>query len=154
MEQARQFFRVVNGNLTEYLLFLIVILLTLVDCTGRAIAGDGGEATVAPLIPAGLDWKTLAIVGVLAAPIAMVITQMGKKALAKMNADCPGDPFWWQWGLRLLSVAAGAGTGMLLLTDALAWGAMSGAAGGALSSVIVATLRKQIRNVANPPPEA
>lgn len=139
------------GFLERFLFAVALILGMVVSFAGALVASEGDAVSV---VPAGLDWKSLAIVAFLAAPIAMVVTQMGKKALARLNPDCPGDPFWWQWGLRVLSIVAGAGAGMLLLSDAVAWGAMAGACGGILSSVIVATLRKQIRGLTAPPPEA
>lgn len=94
-----------------------------------------------------VDWQSLALIAFLAAPIAMLVTQMGKKAIGRIAVSAGKDPFWYQWGLRLLSAVVGSCVGMLLLTEALAWGAFAGAAGGALASTIVALLRKQIRNL-------
>jgi hypothetical protein len=151
MDQVKRFFRVVNGDLTEYVLLAIIVLLTLIS--GTASAEEAAATEAAPLLPEGITWQLLGMIAFLAAPISMGITQGGKKALSKLNPDCPGDPLWWQWGLRALSVLIGAGVGMALLPSAMAWGAAAGGCGGALSSVIVATLRKQIRTVSAPPEE-
>lgn len=141
----KRLLRAINGNLLDYLVFLAVMTYLLIGCGGLALA-DGEEA--APVV-ADVGWKTLAIVAFLAAPVAALVTEAGKKALQKVKGDCPGDPFWWQWGLRLLSVAVGAGVGLLLLCDA--WGAVAGAGGGVLSSALVYALRRMIKGLAVPP---
>lgn len=94
-----------------------------------------------------VDWRTLALIAFLAAPVAMLVTQMGKKAIDRSITKEGKDPFWYQWGLRLLSVAVGSCAGMLMLMEHIAWGTFAGAAGGVLASTIVALLRKQIRNL-------
>lgn len=97
-----------------------------------------------------ISWRDLAMVAILAAPIAMLVTQMGKKAIDHGVTREGKDPFWYQWGLRLLSVAVGSCAGILMLMEHIAWGTFAGAAGGVLASTVVAALRKQIRSFVAP----
>ena len=80
----------------------------------------------------------------LSAPPAWLVVELGK-AIAKRIGKGKTSSFAWQWGLRLLAVAIGAGAGWMLLETND--GALAGAAGGVLCTSIVATGKRYLRRL-------
>lgn len=89
------------------------------------------------------DVSTLVLVACAAAPLAWLLTQLGRSALKRVVEGRARDPFWWQWSLRLLSAGAGAACGAVLLPGP--WGLLAGLAGGVLASTVVAAAKAYVR---------
>ena len=78
----------------------------------------------------------------LAAPCAWFVTEVGKSAVRRLWQPGSDGRFWYEQGVRLMSVASGGGAGWLL--DAIPEGLLAGVAGGVFASTIVFTLKKYI----------
>ena len=101
------------------------------------------------LIP---SWDTITILVAVTAVLAYGLTWVARAFLQGWEtAMHEKAPWFWNGTIRLLSVVLGAGAGAILLTaigGLWSWGAAIGAGGGALSTVVVAVIKKRIRNKA------
>jgi hypothetical protein len=86
-------------------------------------------------------------IAIMCAAPAWLLVEFGK-AVAKRFGNGKGSGFAWQWGLRLLSVFAGAACGWAMLPTAD--GAMAGASGGVLCASIVAAGKRYLRRLESP----
>jgi len=95
------------------------------------------------------SWDTITILVVVTAVIAYGLTWVARGFLQGWEKAMHAKAAWfWNGTIRLLSVLLGSGTGALLLTSLgglCAWGAAIGAGGGALSTAVVAVVKKRIR---------
>jgi len=89
------------------------------------------------------DLQTLILSAGMAAFLAAAVTQVGRAALGRLTAGCPGDPFWWNWTLRIISLIAGCGWGVLLIGGW--WGAAAGVVGGMSATAAVAAVKGRLR---------
>ena len=95
--------------------------------------------------------QRLLIVAGLAAPVAWCVVETVKNAVVGFwpEARQGRDAQSWQWSLRVVSLVAGALVGAYIGGGfAQADVVLAGAGGGALSAVIVATLRREMRAMA------
>lgn len=93
------------------------------------------------------DVQTLILSAGMCAFLAAAVTQVGRAALARLATGCPGDPFWWNWTLRLISLVAGTAWGVLLVGGW--WGAAAGVAGGMCATAVVAAVKSRVRRWAD-----
>lgn len=89
------------------------------------------------------DVSTLILVAAAAAPVAWLMTQLGRSAFKRAVEGRNRDPFWWQWSLRLFSALAGGATGGILMPGP--WGCLAGLAGGIFASTAVAAAKAYVR---------
>jgi len=98
------------------------------------------------LIP---SWDVISVLGVVTAVLAYGLTYIAKAFLSGWEkAMAEKAPWFWNGIIRLLSVLLGAvsGAGLLAAIGGLwTWGAAIGCGGGALSTTIVAVVKKRIR---------
>lgn len=104
-----------------------------------------------------LHW-TIAFIVIGAAVVAWGLTAVLKLGLqGYLRAhEAAKTPWYWDAGLRLFSIVAGAAVGMVAMANAL--GLILGASSGALSALIVWLVKRRIRKLAGaevadlPPP--
>lgn len=88
--------------------------------------------------------------GALAAIVAWGVTLVPALAMRGWVARAHRvDPWWWTAGLRALSLVVGALVGWI--GGDSDWGAIIGAGGGALCTVIVAVVKARIRKLREAP---
>lgn len=95
------------------------------------------------------DVQTILTVAGLSSVLAYTLTDVAKVCILnflKGKTEGKGDSVWWQQGLRLFAVVVGGSTGHFL--SAWPWGAVIGACGGALCTVLVRVIKKRLRKLA------